>query len=321
MKIGILFSGYGNQFVGMGKDLYDESRLVQEHFEQASSCLDINFVKLCFASSDADLAHVSNAYVALLLLNISLYTVLKESGVEPHLLAGHGVGEYAALWAAKSINLPDALYFLNKFATFYAEEIEKNSFGLLNVIGADDALLEELCAKVSTEKDFVTITIHNDLEDHVVAGTRIGVEAFRLACTDHEGVECKDLDEGFGIHSKGMDEVQEKLKMYLPKIDFHNLETPMITCVDGVQIVSSEPAKMSLFRQINNPILWSQVLANFVGCDVIITIGPKDDLVPLVQKRYPEKKIFKLCSLADLEVIKEHLKSTTELEESSDEEK
>ena len=69
MKVGMLFPGYGSQFVGMGKELYDDSRIIQEYFEEAANCLNINFVKLCFAASDAELARMENAYPALFLLS------------------------------------------------------------------------------------------------------------------------------------------------------------------------------------------------------------------------------------------------------------
>ena len=72
MKMGILFPGYGSQFVGMGKELYDASRIMQENFEEASICLNNNFVKLCFASSDAELSKIEHAYPALFLTSFSI---------------------------------------------------------------------------------------------------------------------------------------------------------------------------------------------------------------------------------------------------------
>jgi [acyl-carrier-protein] S-malonyltransferase len=305
MKIGFLFPGYGNQYVGMGKDLYDQSRIMQEFFEIASSCLDINFVKLCFASSDAELAHVTNAYVALFLINSALYSILKEIGITPQLIAGHGIGEYAAVYASGGISFPDALYLLNKYAHFYSEALANHQLGVLHIQGGDDALLEELCKECTTDKDFVTIAIHNASDDHYIAGTAKSIEHFRTLTCARDGIECEDADEGHGIHALMMEAVHDKLKMYLPKVDFKDLHTPMITCVDGVQIKSGEPAKMCLVRQISNPILWGQVLANFADCDVIITVGPGDKLKEIARARYPEKLIVSFSTLKDLEYIKD----------------
>ena len=97
MKIGMLFPGYGSQFVGMAKDLYDDSRTVQEYFEEASSCLDINFIKLCFASSDAEISQPMHAYLSLFLVQSALSALLTKAGIAPTLVAGYGIGQFAAI--------------------------------------------------------------------------------------------------------------------------------------------------------------------------------------------------------------------------------
>src|SRR5437016_3408870 len=100
MKIGMLFPGYGSQFVGMGKELYDNSRIIQEYYEEASNCLNVNFVKLCFASSDAELSKLTSAYPALFLASTATAAFIKEIGINIDLIAGHGLGEYSALCTA-----------------------------------------------------------------------------------------------------------------------------------------------------------------------------------------------------------------------------
>src|SRR5206468_1601039 len=108
---------YGSQFVGMGKDLYDQSRIMQEYFEEASNCLNINFVKLCFASSDAELARAEHAYPALFLVSCALHALIKEQGVQANIVAGYNQGEFSAVYAAGGINFPDGLYLLSKYAS------------------------------------------------------------------------------------------------------------------------------------------------------------------------------------------------------------
>src|SRR3990167_4065071 len=94
--VGVMFPGYCEQFVGMGKKLYDESRAVQDLFEQASMCLDINFVQLCFAGSDNNILGIDKGYLSLLLLEASIYAELERAGLRTDFIAGYGIGEYAA---------------------------------------------------------------------------------------------------------------------------------------------------------------------------------------------------------------------------------
>ena len=149
MKIALLFPGYGSQYVGMGKDLYDEYRIVQEYFEEASHCLNSNFVKLCFASSDAELGKMVNAYTALFLMGSATYAVLKENGIEPDVVTGYNNGESAALFAAGCFSFPDGLYLLNKYCSFYQEIVDGMDVDLIHVTNVSTKQIEDACERVS----------------------------------------------------------------------------------------------------------------------------------------------------------------------------
>ena len=111
MNIALLFPGYGSQYVGMAKDLYDESRTIQEYFEEAGNCLPINFVKLCFASSDTELSRMEHAYSATFLVSCAIHALLKEEGIKADVVAGYNLGEYTALYAATAlVFLMDFIY-------------------------------------------------------------------------------------------------------------------------------------------------------------------------------------------------------------------
>ena len=147
MKIGMIFPGQGSQFLGMGKEFFDNERLVQELFDQASNCLDQNFVRLCFASSEKELCQTSNAQTAIFLVSVSIYSLLKEKyGITPHIVAGHSVGEYAAIYAAEGITFPDALYLLKKRSLFMEEATKIQEGGMLAVLKISEARVRQICS-------------------------------------------------------------------------------------------------------------------------------------------------------------------------------
>src|SRR3990167_1429172 len=126
--VGVMFPGYGEQFIGMGKKLYDESRAVQDLFEQASMCLDLNFVQLCFAVSDNDISEIDKGYLSILLLEASIYSELARAGLRPDFIAGYGIGEYTAAVACGSLSFADGMYIVGKYAKIFKEFMIENPY-------------------------------------------------------------------------------------------------------------------------------------------------------------------------------------------------
>lgn len=300
-KIGVLFPGYGSQFVGMGKELYDQSRLMQEHFDEASSCLDINFVKLCFASSDTQLSEVAQAYVSLFLVSSALYDIMSQSGLNPTMVAGHGIGEYAALFAARSINLPDGLYVINKYAKAYETFVEEHDVRVVKVTGIDQQEVKQIVGQCSNEKQRADIAIVNTDDQLYVSGIPKAISCVEDNVHAHKGSFVKVVDAGHGVHSPLAQAVQDQVASYFEKIDCKDLAIPLITCIDGTQIKTGQTAKLNLIRQITAPIMWQEVLPNFADMDALVLIGPGTQLVEGVRAIYPDKKIYTINTPADIE--------------------
>ncbi len=308
MKIAMIFPGYGSQFVGMGKELYDEHRLMQEYFDQASSCLDINFIKLCFASSDAELGRMRNAYTSIFLVSASIVGLLKEMGIKPDIVAGFNQGEYAALFGANGISLPDGLYLLNKFATLYEEsQKDVNDVSLISVSGVKAQPLLDICAKASKGDARAYIALFENKEQHIVAGHSQAVERVRdmvSALADEHDINIEHADLALGLHSERMAPVVDQFKIYFNKVDFHDLSVPIIEAVNGNPVQHGSSVHDYMLERITEPVVWPQVMNRLEPYDLVLEIGPGTQLSSWLKKLYPNKKIMAINKPADLEELK-----------------
>ena len=303
--VGVIFSGYGEQFVTMGKDIYNESRDIQDLYEQASMCLDINFVQLCFAASDADISSIDKGYLAVLLTQISMYSQLSQIGLRPDFIAGFGVGEYAAAVTSGSLSFADGLYMLSKYAKIFKNFIEQypHYSALYLPRGFTKESLEQLCQTLSTDekKIFISAIIAPDI--FYVAGHIDLIEAVKKYCVTKDIRKVKEMSPAYGLHSSIVDFIVAELSPYLFKIDFKPLKYPVITNADGAYVTSPDALESALLRQINGPILFDEVLEGFVGCQLLICVGPGKQILQWAQAKYPDKQIYLLETADDADAI------------------
>ncbi|MCX5923525.1 MAG: ACP S-malonyltransferase [Candidatus Dependentiae bacterium] len=303
-RIGVVFPGYGQQFIGMGKDLYDELRTVQEFFEQAAGTAEINFVKLLFASSDEEILSIRSGYLAIFLFEASLYEVLHQRGLKPDFVAGYGIGEYAAAYASRSLNFVDALYLLNKYSQFYDEFIKDKDYTVLRVVREFDIQsIEELCKKKSTEENPVSVSAQNTNNAFYISGALKAIEKIQKHCVEEVIRKVKNVGPGYELHSDLVNEVVERLRPYYHKIQFRPLEVPVITNVEGVYVTSPDALESAIMRKINNRVQWLEVMKGFEGCDVILSVGPGDQLIEWFKEVYPDKEYHIVSSLKDIVMI------------------
>lgn len=305
MKVGMVFSGYGSQFVGMGKELYDQNRSVQEIFEEAASCLDTNFVKLCFASSDADIKKIENAYITLFIVGTAVAQVLKDAGVQPAKVAGYDMGEYAAVASIKGISNPDALYLLKKYATLFQALVDEDKYAVVRITGMKEADVKALCMQVTGGQERADIAVYESDERFVVSGTQEAVQDLVEAIKKKKGVKTKVIATGSGLHSPVMDDVIKNVKMYLEKVDFKDTQVPFISGVIAEPLQTGETIRAALMQHIHAPTQWAQVMQMFKDCDLILEVGPGEHLQDLLKQVYPDKKIYRVLNPEDIKRVQE----------------
>jgi len=303
MKIAALFPGYGSQFVGMGKDLYDEYRLIQEHFEVAANCLDINFVKLCFASSDLEIAKMSNAYPALFLVSSSIFDLIRQEGIEVDLVAGYNIGQYAAMHAAGSLSLPDGLYVLAKYAESYQELLDSDEFSFYRIEGMRAKQLEQLCKKFSVGQFVVGISVYERTDHHIIAGHARAVDQVCQEVMDLEGTT-EIIGPEDGLHSPLMMPIVDAFTLYRAKVDFKDGTIPLMCGTDMGIIKKGNDLLECATSWISQPVHWAQIMEKLSSYDLLIEIGPGTQLRAMIEPIYPDKKIISVNNRSDINELK-----------------
>jgi [acyl-carrier-protein] S-malonyltransferase len=315
MKCALIFPGYTSQYVGMGKELYDEYRIVQEYFEEASNCSNINFVKLCFASSDAEIGKLTNAYMALFLIGSSVFALLKEFGIIPDVVAGYNNGEMTALFAGGCFSFPDGLYLLNKFSSFYQEELDRMDINIIRVVGKTTQEIEQVSRLITKNKNDITIAFYNGMHDHIVVGSRDIIGLLHTALETNDNVTIDYLTPDIGLHSDFMTSTIDQFKIYLEKVDFKDLHIPMISGIDGNIIMQGDEIKERFIRHFLSPFKFIAILNALKDYDYIIVSAPSETLAKKIKEYYPEKNIITIEKKGDVEALKELLQAYKKTEE------
>ncbi|MFH1643672.1 MAG: ACP S-malonyltransferase [bacterium] len=303
MKIGIIFPGQGSQYVGMGKSFYDKERIVQELFEQASGCLDQNFVKLCFASSERDLTETINAQTSIFLISAAIYSVLNQKyNIVPDVVAGHSSGEYSAVFAAQGMNFVDTLYLLKKRANFMSEATKGSIGGMLAVIGLPLEKVKEICEKYNKPEnnDFVVEIVNfNAPNQFVLSGTLPELDQVKEEVKFLKG-KAIDLNVAGAFHSRLMKDSEKSFATYLVKVDLKDLKIPLIDNVAAKVIRTKEQVKDSLVRQMSHPVLWWPSMQYFKEMDLILEVGPGNKLAKILSREWPEKEVYAINEINDM---------------------
>lgn len=303
MKIGMIFPGQGAQFLGMGKEFFDKERIVQELFDQASNCLGENLVRMCFASSEKELQNTVNAQTSIFTVSAAIYKVLKEKyGVIPNLVAGHSLGEYSALYVAGGISFADALYLLKKRSFFMDKATVEKPGGMISIIGLPEQVIVQICERYHRpEKNEIAQVVNfNSPQQLVVSGTLNELEQIKL---DVKGLRGKviPLNVAGAFHSELMKDAGKEFAAYMLKVDFKNLDIPLVNNVDAKMIVDADDVRDSLIKQVSSPVLWWQSMEKFRDLDCIVQVGPSDKLAKILKREWPDKKIIAINKPADIQ--------------------
>lgn len=277
-----IFPGQGAQFVGMGKKLYDESAKAKEMFEQANEILGFRITDLMFEGTDEDLRQTKVTQPAIFLHSVILAATLEDE-FKPDMVAGHSLGEFSALVAAKAISFEDGLKLVYKRALAMQKACEANPSTMAAVLGLPDETVEEVCKLID---DVVIPANYNCPGQVVISGSKAGVEKACEKMKEAGARRALMLQVGGAFHSPFMEPAKVELSAAIAETKFEKPICPVYQNVSTKGETDKAVIKENLIAQLTSPVKWTQSVENMIkdGATEFIELGPGNVLQGLVSK-------------------------------------
>lgn len=277
-----VFPGQGAQFVGMGKDLYDNNATAHEMFEKANEILGFRITDIMFAGTDEDLKQTKVTQPAIFLHSVILAKTMG-GDFNPDMVAGHSLGEFSALTAAGALSFEDGLKLVAARAMAMQKACEMKPSTMAAVLALPDEKVEEICESVP---GVVVCANYNCPGQIVISGE---VEAIDAACAKMLEAGAKralKLKVGGAFHSPCMEPARAELAEAIARTEIHTPICPVYQNVDAKPHTDPEEIKANLVAQLTAPVRWTQTVKNMIadGATEFVEVGPGKVLQGLVAK-------------------------------------
>ncbi len=304
MKPAFIFPGQGSQYVGMGKDLYENYNEVKKIFDESEEILNFSLRKIAFEGPEEELKQTRYTQPAIFVHSLAIFALLKKRNIKPEAAAGHSLGEYSALVAVGAFSMEDGL----KIVKLRGEQMqlagEKNPGTMAAIIGLSREKVEDICYQASS----IGIVKPANFNSHgqiVISGSIDGVhKAMQLAKENNARLVTELIVSG-AFHSPlmgdallGLTDALEKLRVKVPRI-------PVYTNVTAKPAKSAEEVKTLLKKQLQSPVLWEDIIQNMIrnGMDLFYEVGPGKVLQGLLKRINPHVQAIGVGKLADIEKL------------------
>lgn len=286
-----IFPGQGCQQQGMGKDLYEQFPEARDLFERANEFFCRRITDVMFNGSDEELMETINTQPAVFLYEVVL--ALTQKDVHPDVVAGHSLGEFAALVVNGCISFEDGLNLVLNRAVLGQKAYENAPIktGMGAVIGLSDEYVERRIKEIWEESDEpIYFANYNGPGQVVISGSKKGV---RLACKAFmtEGAKkAVPLLIGGSFHTPFMDQAREELGEIIKNTKFNTPTIPIYQCVDALPHTDPDEIKENLIQHITHPVLWTSMTHNMAkdGVTEFYEVGTDDTLEKIVRRMYPD---------------------------------
>ncbi len=298
MSRAIVFPGQGSQIVGMAKDLYESYSEVRDLFKKANDILNYDLGEICFNGPQEKLNLSNFAQLGIFVSSIAFFKVLKaqQKDLEIDYFAGHSLGEWTALNAAKYVSFEDTLKILEARGRFMQEACELNNGAMIAVINLDSNILEEII-----KESGCFIANYNSLQQTVLSGNITSIEKAKILSIDAGAKRVIPLPVAGAFHSPLMTSAAKKMEDYISKIVFSDSNKPVLSNVTGC-IHNFFDMKENMVKQITSSVKWVQIIKNLSknGTEEIIECGPGRVLTGLIKRIDKNIEVRNISNISEI---------------------
>jgi len=308
-RVAHVFPGQGAQSVGMGRAFVAASDVARETFASADRVLGIPLAALAFEGPADQLALTENTQPAVLTASIAAWRAARESGVPaPDVVAGHSLGEYAALVAAGVVSFEEAVVAVRQRGRFMQEAVPVGAGAMAAVLSVGADVVEQACAEARAKRpgEVVVAANLNGPEQTVIAGHAAAVAEASVILKSKGARRVLPLPVSAPFHTPLMEPVRPRLAEVLGAFAFPDAAIPVVTNVEAAPERSGARLRALLVEQVTAPVRWTDVVARLVadGVDTVIEFGPGTTLGSLVKRQVDGVRVFSVATPDDVVKVK-----------------
>lgn len=307
-KTAFIFPGQGSQYVGMGKEFYENLPICREVYDLASEVTGLDLPKLCFMENE-QIHQTEYTQICMLATEVAIYMALEQNGYQPDVTAGLSLGEYGALVASGVMTAEEAFEVVRKRG-IYMQQAVPTGGAMAAVLGLDGEKIEQICEQTEEQMQLaVSVANYNCPGQIVISGKAEAVQTAGEACKEAGAKRVVPLKVSGPFHSKLLTDAGKQLREALDKVEIRENFVPYIANVTADYVTEQSQVKPLLECQIYSPVRWQQTIERMLtdGVDEFVELGPGKTLSGFIKKINRNVKVCNIDKMEDfVRFVAEH---------------
>lgn len=307
-KTAFIFPGQGSQYVGMGKEFYENLPICREVYDLASEVTGLDLPKLCFMENE-QIHQTEYTQICMLATEVAIYMALEQNGYQPDVTAGLSLGEYGALVASGVMTAEEAFEVVRKRG-IYMQQAVPTGGAMAAVLGLDGEKIEQICEQTEEQMQLaVSVANYNCPGQIVISGKAEAVQTAGEACKEAGAKRVVPLRVSGPFHSKLLTDAGKQLREALDKVEIRENFVPYIANVTADYVTEQSQVKPLLECQIYSPVRWQQTIERMLadGVDEFVELGPGKTLSGFIKKINRNVKVCNIDKMEDfVRFVAEH---------------